>query len=119
MHIWIKTYRRRDGEIMIYLNNDRGVSLGISHDQGYQSSKASQGQKNLWTAFFEAMAAATPIAEAIDVAEHNEWKLSIDWADVHFVITDIATVGGQSVSSDGLYVVHKGRLLPDRFKVDS
>jgi len=39
MNVWAKPYRRRDGVFMIYLNNDRGVSLAISPDSRQQEIK--------------------------------------------------------------------------------
>lgn len=47
MQITVKPYMRRDGSVMVYLNNDRGVSLGLSPEYGYQSSKATVGGVNV------------------------------------------------------------------------
>ena len=116
MNIWCKPYRRRDGEIMIYVNNDRKVSIGISADRGWQSSKASAGQKKLWDAFCAATRDGEAIATGCDMAAHDEWKLGPMYNGISFAITDIATVGGKSVGADGLYVVRDGKAMKPRFE---
>lgn len=110
MKINVNPYRRRDGSIMIYLNNDRGVSLGISPEKGYQSSKATNGQKNLWSAFCAAARSAAPIATGADIASHDEWKLTM-YNGISFAITDVATVGGANTGCDGLFVVVDGKVV--------
>lgn len=114
MEIWVKPYRKINGELMFYLNNDRGVSLGISEDRGYQSSKASQGQKKLWSAFCQATREAAPIATGADMQKHNEEFLTM-FNDVSFAVTDIAQIGGVSTGSDGLFVVRDGNVFKPRF----
>ena len=114
MQIWIKPYRKKNGELMFYINNNRGVSLGISRDRGYQSSKATQGQKKLWTAFCDATREATPIATGAVMKKHNEESLTM-FNDVSFAVTDIAQIGGISTGSDGLFVVRNGNVFEPRF----
>ena len=114
MQIWVKPYRKKNGELMYFINNDRGVSLGISSDRGYQPTKATQGQTNLWTAFCEAIKEAKPIATDAVMAEHNEEHLTM-FNNVSFAVTDVAKVGGISTGSDGLFIVHDGNIFEPRF----
>lgn len=118
MKITINPYRRRDGSIMIYLNNDRKVSVGISPEKGYQSSKASAGEQKLWKAFCAAARAAEPIATGADMAAHDEWKMTM-FNGISFAITDVATVGGINTGSDGLFVVVDGKVLPRFMEIDA
>lgn len=113
MKISIRPYMRRDGSPMVYINNDRKVSIGLSEERGYQSTKATEGQKKLWDAFWSSFSQLTPIADGAKAEMHTEWKLEIS-RDTFFAITDTATVGGVNVESDGLYVVHKGQIYPSR-----
>jgi len=114
MRIWTKPYRKRDGEFMVYLNNDRGVSLGISQQRGYQSSKASRGEKNLWEAFCEATKSSTPVATGAAMSKHHE-EFFLTFNDIAFAITDVATVGGVPTGSDGLFVVRDGNVFNANF----
>lgn len=111
MNISVKSYRRRDGSIMIYLNNDRGVSLGLSPEKGYQFSKATAGEQKLWHAFCQATREAKAVATGADMAAHDEWKMTL-FNGITFAITDVATVGGARVGSDGLYIVREDRVMP-------
>lgn len=118
MKITVKPYRRRDGVVMFYLNNDRKVSVGISPEHGFQSSKATAGEQKLWEAFCLATAEAKPIATGADMDAHDEFKMTM-WNGITFAITDIATVGGVSVGADGLYVVRDGRVMRPSFEVEA
>ena len=89
--------------------------MGISQDKGYQSSKASQGQKNLWIAFCEATREAKPIVTGAVMSKHNEEYLTM-FNDISFAITDIAQVGGVSTASDGMFIVRDGNVLEPRFQ---
>lgn len=111
MKISINPYRRRDGSLMVYLNNDRGVSLGLSAEHGYQSSKASAGQAKLWQAFCAATRETADIAIGANMDSHAEWSMTL-FNGVSFAITDVASVGGVPVGADGLYVVRDGRVMP-------
>lgn len=118
MQIWIKPFMRRDGSMMFYINNDRKVSIGISAERGYQSSKASAGEKKLWEAFCHATREGEAVATGADMSRHDEIKVEM-FNGVSFAVTDIATVGGVNVGEDGLYVVRDGRVMRPRFEIDA
>lgn len=118
MQIWVKPYQRRDGSVMVYINNDRKVSLGISPETGYQSSKATAGQQKLWQAFCTAAREADSIASGADMNQHGEWSMTM-FNGISFAMTDIATVGGVSTGSDGMFVVVDGAVKNARFTVDA
>lgn len=107
MKITLKPYTRRDGSVMFYLNNDRGVSVGLSQERGFQSSKATGGEQKLWTAFCQAVALnATMRDKPASPALHTEPKIAL-FTDVTICCTDIAEVGGVSVGEDGGYAIRK------------
>lgn len=109
MRLVFKPYRRRDGSIMIYLNNDRGVSIGISQEHGFGAlTKMTPGQRKLLDAAKGAfMQHAKPFSG--DLAAHTEDKA--ECGPYTLAVTDVATIGGQSVGSDGAYVVRDGLIL--------
>lgn len=115
MKIWVKPYIKRNGEMMVYLNNDRKVSLGICGD--YKSSKATVGQKNLWEAFCNAVVTSEPIAIGADMSAHNEWKMTL-FNEISFAITDIGSIGGVSTGSDGFFIVWKDKVFKPQFKTN-
>ena len=117
MKIWIKPYLRRDGSVMFFLNNDRKVSLGLTPENGYESSKASAGQKKLWETFCRATRESAALAEGADMTGHSEFKMTL-FNGITFAMTDIATIGGVSVGSDGLFIVREGRVMAPQFRVE-
>lgn len=117
MEIWIKPYIRRDGSVMYYINNDRKVSIGISPEKGWQSSKASDGQKKLWNAFCVAARDAKAIATGADMAKHGEDGFMM-FNDIGFAMTDVAEVGGVSTGADGLFVVVGDKVIAPRMKYE-
>jgi uncharacterized protein (DUF983 family) len=118
MEIWIKPYLRRDGTTMFYINNDRKVSIGISAERGFQSSKASAGETKLWNAFCAAARAAEPIATGADMSKHDEPSVMM-FNNIGFAVTDVAMVGGVSTNADGVFVIVGDKIVAPRFKVEA
>ena len=118
MKITVNPYRRRDGSIMFFINNDRKVSVGISPEKGYQSSKATAGEQKLWNAFCAATRDAEAIGTGADMDKHDEYKFTM-FNGITFAMTDVATIGGVNVGSDGLYVVRDGRVMRRFFEVEA
>lgn len=118
MQIWIKPYLRRDGTTMFYINNDRKVSIGISAEKGWQSSKASAGEQKLWNAFCAAARDAIPVATGADMTKHEEFSIMM-FNDIGFAMTDVATVGGVATGGDGLFVVVGDKIVTPRFEIDA
>lgn len=114
MDIWIKPYRKRDGEVMFFINNERRVSVGISKGKGYQSSKATEGEKKLWAEFCEMPSVLEPIADGADMAKHDGEYITL-FNGITIALTDTAEVGGVSVKSDGVYLVKEGRIYSARY----
>lgn len=105
---------------MIYLNNDRGVSLGLSREVGYQSTKVTQGQKKLFQAFCAVV--KNPDTDVIALGFEREKHNAVvgnggfDISEsIGFAWTDTAVVGGVDVFSDGLYVINGKRILGNKF----
>jgi hypothetical protein len=110
MKITFKGYKRRDDSWMIYLNNDRKVSLGVSTEKGFgPSTKRTKGEEKLIQAasraFFDN---ALPFTGSIE--DHDEVKAVC--GPYTLLGTDVATIGGMKVPSDGGYIVRDGRYLP-------
>ena len=50
MRVTFKPYRRKDGSFMLYINNDRKVSVGVSPEKGFGLSKdITAGQRDIVT----------------------------------------------------------------------
>lgn len=47
MKLVFKPYLKRDGTAMIYINNDRKVSVGVSADQGFGQAKP-RATESIW-----------------------------------------------------------------------
>jgi len=121
MNIKLRTYRRKDGFVMIYANNDRGVSVGIAEGglPGMYSKtrygSTSQGQRNLMEElpdYFERLerdGRVVTIDGNPDFEVHAEDKSRLGtFGDLY--ITDVAEVGGVKVGSDGAYLYRAGKL---------
>lgn len=114
MNITFKSYARRDGSLMLYINRSNGVSVGISADRGFSpyGKGSTAGQRNAMDAALRLMAEAPEFTG--DLATHTETgfcavtELADGWT---LVGTDVATIGGMAVGADGAYVIRKGRIL--------
>jgi hypothetical protein len=112
MNIKFNPYRRRDGTWMIYVNNDRGVSIGLSEERGFSpyGRDSTEGKRKLFNAMMPALRAAAENRGPVDYAAHAEPKADLDFFKL--LITDVATVGGLPVGSDGAYLLlNDGRLF--------
>ncbi len=109
MRIGFKPYRRRDGSWMLYLNNDRGVSVGISPEKGFGLfTKLTGGQRKLIDAASGVFASsAAPFTG--DLAAHGETVA--ECGPYTLAITDVASVGGMPVGEDGGYIIRDGAIL--------
>jgi hypothetical protein len=120
MRIVFKPYLRRDGTLMLFINNDRGVSVGVSPEKGYGLSKdLTQGKRNLINA---ALAAFKKHAVAFtgDLANHTEGGLCapVNCDGYNLVGTDVANIGGHETGSDGGFIVRGGLILQTGVWID-
>jgi hypothetical protein len=109
MKIWAKPYTKKNGEVMIYLNNDRGVSYGIGQEFPL-AKNTTEGMKNLYTTFKEQFE-DNAIEFTGDLAASINRTLKIETAAGFFFITDAANVGGMQLHEDGLYFVKNNKIL--------
>lgn len=112
MQITINPYRRKDGSWMIFVNNDRGVSIGLSEERGFApyGRDGTPGKRKLWDAVFPAFqSSADAVAFTGDFAAHAEPKADCD--PFKLLVTDVCDLGGMTVGEDGAYVVYQGRVL--------
>lgn len=127
MRVWLRPYRRKDGFVMVYANNDRGVSVGIAENglPGYYAKtrfgSTSQGQRNLMDElkahFARLEEEGGVIAGTPDFATHTEDKSRLgSFGDMY--LTDVADVGGVKVGSDGAYLFREGKLYVLSKQVD-
>lgn len=79
----IKTYTRRDGFMMIYINDDasknryqQAKAIGIAED--CYTSKWTNGQKNLYAQFIEALNASEVKIDENQIIETNFLALAIE-----------------------------------------
>lgn len=117
MKITVKPFKKRDGSVMFFINNDRKVSIGINVETGFQSSKATQGELKLWNAFCKATREGAAVAENIDIEKHQEFKFTM-FNGISFAMTDVAEIAGVNVGSDGLFIVRNGRAMKPHFNVE-
>lgn len=111
--ISFKTYKRRDGNVMVYINRSNGVSVGISHDQSSSaySKGMTDGKRNAMKAAFEVFRAnAVPFTG--DLKNHTEMQpIKMQFPEFILVWTDECNIGGMQVSSDGPYLIYDGLIL--------
>lgn len=110
MRVTFKGYKRRDDTWMIYLNNDRKVSVGVSPEKGFgPSTKRTKGEDKLIDAAKQAFEEnSLPFTGSIEA--HDEVKAVC--GPYTLLGTDVAMIGGMKVNSDGGYIVRDGRYLP-------
>ena len=105
----IRVYRKKDGNLMLFVNGSNGVSVGIS-DRVY-TSKFTKGQEKVWGEFWDFIRTTEDfIPFTGDFSKHNEDKAVLDF-DLKLMITDVCNVGGQHVESDGGYLLYNDKLL--------
>lgn len=108
MRVKFNPYRRKDGSWMLYANNDRRVSVGISEDRGMPApygKSTTQGQRKLMEEIPNAVANGIRVemdGEPI-FSKHTEGKARLCVGDLY--ITDVGEIGGVSTGSDGAFLV--------------
>lgn len=114
MEITFKSYARRDGSIMLYINRSNGVSVGISADRGFSpyGKGVTEGQRNAVNAALATFRAHAAVFTG-DLSKHIEtgFCAPVSCGNYTLVGTDIATIGGMSVGADGAYIVRDGMIL--------
>jgi hypothetical protein len=114
MKLVFKSYKRRDNSLMIYINSDRGVSVGVSAEQGFgPSTKHTAGQKKLIDAAKQAFAdSAVPFTG--DLAAHKEggFCAAVVCGPYTLVGTDVGNIGGHDTGADGGFIIRDGKILP-------
>lgn len=122
MKISLTPYQRRDGSLMLYINRSNGVSVGISPERGFSpyGKDATAGKRNAYEAAVAAIKAhGKPFTG--DLAQHKETgfcapvTLANGWV---IVGTDVATIGGMAVGSDGGYLIAYSLIVPMAHPLD-
>lgn len=111
MTITFKSYRRKDGSFMLYVNRSNGVSVGMSPERQFTTygKGVTDGQRNAVEAALKAFEAVSRPFTG-DLSKHSEPKADCGL----FVLagTDVANIGGMDVGADGAYVIRNGRIAP-------
>ena len=104
----VKPYRRRDGFVMLFVNNNLNkVSLGISED--VKTSKLTNGQKKLYASFERAV---FKTAEIVKNFKSDSQTSVLDSGRLKFFCVDDGRIDDLSLESDGGYILASGgRLL--------
>lgn len=113
MNITFKPYKRRDGSLMLYINRDNGVSVGLSPERGWApyGKGITAGQRNAMGAAKAAFEAGSQPFTG-DLKKHAETGFSapIECGPYTLVGTDVGEIGGMKVGEDGVYVIRDGRI---------
>lgn len=114
MKINFKSYEKRNGDIMMFINRSNRCSVGVT-EEGFSpyGKRSSNGQRNTYDAAFNVFAKHGEIFTG-DLSKHNEGGLcaAVECGPFTLVGTDLATIGGMKVGSDGGYVVLGNKILP-------
>lgn len=113
MTIKINTYVKKNGELMLYINRSNGVSVGLNGGYSPYGKEMTAGKRNAVTA-----ACAVVLRDGKpftgDLAQHLEGGFCAPRQCGPFTLvgTDVATIGGMHVGSDGSYVILDGKIAP-------
>lgn len=104
----VKPYRRKDGFVMLYVNNNENrVSLGIAED--VKTSKITAGQKKILAEFERAIANTATIATNF---KSNSQTSILNSGYLKFFAVDDGRIDDLHVECDGGYLLTSdGRLL--------
>lgn len=102
----IKMYRKKNGDVMIFLNGRTSVGLsGPYAPHGKGMTKAKRRLVDELRNLFECHA----FEFTGDLSNHHEGPV-YQVGPYKLVITDVAEVGGQSVISDGAYLIRHNKI---------
>ena len=114
MKINFRTYKKRNGDLMLYINRSNKVSVGVA-DSGFSpyGKGTTQGHRNAFNAAISVFEKSGEIFTG-DLSKHKEngFNAPVNCPPFIIVGTDVATIGGMKMSSDGGYVVYKNKILP-------
>jgi hypothetical protein len=113
MKINFKTYTKRDGDLMLYINRSNKVSVGIT-EAGFSpySQRTTNGQRNAYDAAIDVVHKhGQPFTGDLSKHDENGYCAPVTCGPFTLVATDVATIGGMSVGSDGGYVICGGKIL--------
>lgn len=97
----IRAYKRKDGFVMLYLNeNEKKVSLGIAED--VKTSKMTAAQKKLFATFERAIFHANAIATNF---KSDSQTSILDSGRMKFFAVDNGKIDDLSLESDGGYIL--------------
>ena len=114
MKINFNTYSKKNGELMLYINRSNKVSVGIT-EAGFSpySRRTTQGQRNAFNAAIDVVAEhGKPFTGDLSKHDENGYCAPVECGPFTIVGTDVATIGGMSVGSDGGYVICDNKILP-------
>lgn len=110
----INTYKKRNGDWMLYINDWRRINSyqkvkSVPVSEHVYTSKLTDAQKRMFNAVENAIGDINGIELENPDAKHEEVEFDTALGTVY--ITDVATVCGQSVGSDGAYLRRGNKLI--------
>jgi hypothetical protein len=114
MKINFTTYRKKNGDLMLFINRSNKLSVGVT-EAGFSpyGKRTTNGQRNAFNAAIDVVHKHGQQFTG-DLSKHDEngFCAPVECGPFTIVGTDVATIGGMSVNSDGGYVIHNGKILP-------
>ena len=114
MKIKLCSYAKRNGDLMLYINRSNRVSVCVT-TEGFSpyGRRTTNGERNAYNAALQIFAdSGKPFTGDLLIHEEPGFCAPVSCGDFTLVGTDVATIGGMPVDSDGGYVVSNDRILP-------
>ena len=114
MKINFTTYRKKNGDLMLFINRSNKLSVGVT-EGGFSpyGKRTTNGQRNAFNAAIDVVHKHGQQFTG-DLSKHDEggYCAAVECGPFTLVATDVAAIGGMSVGSDGGYVICGGKILP-------
>jgi|TARA_R110002020_G_scaffold281641_1_gene497382 hypothetical protein len=120
MKIKLCSYRKRNGDLMLYINRSNRVSVGVT-TEGFSpyARRTTNGERNAYNAALQLFAdSGKPFTGDLSLHKELGFCAPVSCGDFVLVGTDVGTIGGMSVEADGGYVVSNDRILPQNVWIE-
>ncbi len=114
------SYRKRNGDLMLYINRSNRVSVGVT-TEGFSpyARRTTNGERNAYNAALQLFAdSGKPFTGDLSLHKEPGFCAPVSCGDFVLVGTDVGTIGGMAVGADGGYVVFKDRILPQNVWIE-
>lgn len=107
-NIWLRPYRRKTDKWMVYINDDRQCSVGISENIYWE--KLDSNQRNMLQLWLNFLVENETVPFTGSFQTHLEEKIHLALG-IDLYMTETCCVGGQKVAANGCYLVRYGKLF--------